>query len=216
MKTHRRRKNPQGPKPLVWRGYRNCDKCTRWRPVSDFTVYQTRTGYEQIKGTCEHCKREAERLRYEALSPEQKRKKGIKANKQAEKRRNDALHEIERLRNTLDRQNEKLEKQWDKLERGRRILSVRHGMNGTYVDITPFRMWLLRQHRLRKYNTNKLAEDMGHDASRVSRWLQGFEWNGTGRDPSPVRSIDAYIVDEIGVKMEDPGLLERLYPFADV
>jgi len=212
----RRRRNPQGPKPLVWRGYRNCDKCTRWRPVSDFTVYQTRTGYEQIKGICEPCKREAERLRYEALSPEEKRKKGIKANEQARKRRDNALHEIERLRKILDKQNKQLEKQWDKLERGRKILKVKHEESDVYVDVTPFRMWLLRQHRLLDYDTKALANAIGQNDARVNRWLQGYEWNGTGYDPSPVRSIHISTVDQIAVRIDDPGLLERLYPFVDV
>ena len=154
----------RGPKPQLWRGYRNCDKCTRWRPVSDYTVYKTRTGYEQIKGECEHCKRERETARYNKLTPEQKRAKGVKANEQAQKRRNKALAEIERLHKILDKQNEKLEKQYDKIERSRRIIRAPHGtVSGSSVDITPFRMWLLRQYRQHGYNVGELAQDIGQD-----------------------------------------------------
>jgi hypothetical protein len=32
-------------------GYRNCERCTRWRPVSDFNVYKSRSGYEQIRAS---------------------------------------------------------------------------------------------------------------------------------------------------------------------
>ena len=214
MRTRRRKKaNPHGPKPLVWRGYRNCDRCTRWRPVSDFTVYLTRTGYEQIKGTCEVCKREVERQRYNNLTSEQKRAKGIKANKQAEKRRNDALHEIERLRKILDKQNVRLDKQHDKILRAQKhTRQVRNTGSGDAVDIVPFRMWLMRQYRQHNYSTSELADAIGIDSSRVRKLLDGFYWNGTGNDPVPIRAIDIGTIDTIAVAMEDPGLLERLYP----
>ena len=209
----KKKPDPQGPKPLIWRGYRNCDRCTRWRPVSDFTVYLTRTGYEQIKGECEYCKRERERERYHRLSVEKKRAKGVAANKRTMKRRNDALHEIERLRSILDKQNEQLEKQHDKLQRARKNASPPRGtINGSAVDITPFRMWLMRQHRQHGYDTGALAEDIGMDSTRTKKWLDGFIWNGAGRDPDPIRAIDIGTVDKIGVAMGDPGLLERLYP----
>lgn len=199
--------------PKLWRGYRNCDVCTRWRPVSDFTVVRLRTGYEQIKGQCEHCKRERERARYDKLTPEQKSAKGKKANKQAQKRRHDAIDEIKRLHKILDKQNEKLDKQWDKIERSQKLVRVPRGTeNGRAVDITPFRMWLLRQYRQHDYNVGELAEDMGQDSSRVKRWLDGFQWNGAGRDPTPIRAIDVSTVDTIGVAIGDGGLLERLYP----
>jgi hypothetical protein len=203
----------RGPKPKLWRGYRNCDKCTRWRPVSDFTVHKTRTGYEQIKGECEHCKREREQARYDKLSPEQKRKRGITANKQAQKRRDSALQEIERLHNILDKQNEQLEKQHDKIERARKYTRQPRGtINGTAVDILPFRMWLLRQYRQHGYSGVVLADQMQVDERQIRRWIDGYEWNGVGRDPTPIRAIDLGTVDKISVLMNDPGLLERLYP----
>lgn len=205
----------RGPKPKHWRGRRNCDRCTRWRPVSDFTVYKTRTGYEQIKGECDHCKRERENARYAKLSEKQKRAKGIKANKQAEKRRNKALAEIERLHSIVDKQNETLEKQWYKIEHVRRHPRALYGsVNGTFVDIVPFRMWLLRQHRESGYNLSGLAMKIGVDEKQIRRWIDGFEWTGVGRDPVPIRTVAILTVDKIGIAMEDPGLLERLYPLA--
>jgi hypothetical protein len=42
--------------------------------------------------------------------------------------------------------------------------------------------------------------------------LQGYNWNGAGRDPSPVQAINIVTVDEVGVAFGDAGLLERLYP----
>ena len=108
-----------------------------------------------------------------------------KANKQAQKRRNDAMHEIKRLHKILDKQNERLEKQWDKIERSQKLLVLLTALeNGGPVDITPFRMWLLRQYRQHGYNIGELAEDIGQDPSRVRRWLDGFQWNGAGRDPT--------------------------------
>jgi hypothetical protein len=209
-----RRKNPQGPKPLVWRGYRNCDVCARWRPVSDFTVYQTRTGYEQIKGTCSECKRRIEKERYDRLTPEQKKAKGRKANKQAQKRRDKALVYIERQRDLLDKQNEKIERLEKRVEAGRTRIIHQEGtrLDDTYVDIVPFRMWLLRRHREGGYNIVQLAEEIGQDDARVGRWLRGFEWNGAGRDPTPLRSIRLSTVDAVSVALNDPGLVSRLYP----
>jgi predicted RNase H-like nuclease (RuvC/YqgF family) len=212
----KKKKNPQGPKPLVWRGYRNCDVCTRWRPVSDFTVYQTRTGYEQIKGTCDACKRQVERDRYNRLTPEQRRAKGVKANKQAAKRRNKALEYIERQAKILDRQNEKIDKLEKKVEAGRAQLRKRHrhmeNRKDEYVDIVPFRMWLLRANRESDYNTVELAARIGQDEAKVRRWLDGFQWNGAGRDPDPINSIKLSTVDSIGVAWGDGGLVQRLYP----
>ena len=209
----RRQRKPAGPKPIAWRGYRNCDRCTRWRPVSDFTVYRTRTGFEQIKGECDHCKRQREKERYDALTPEQKRAKGKKANKQAQKRRDKALVFIERQRRILDEQNHKIEILSDKIDRARKANRPPRGtVNGSAVEITPFRMWLLRKHRETGYNVGELAQAVEQDPSRVKRWLDGYMWNSAGRDPDPIRAIDVGTVDAIGVAMNDPGLLERLYP----
>jgi hypothetical protein len=209
----------RGPRPKLWRGYRNCDKCSRWRPVSDYTVYKTRTGYEQITSECDHCKREREKARYDKLSETEKRSKGIKANKRAMKRRSKALVEIERLHAIVDEQNERLEEQWAKIEQVRKARkharATRGTINGTAVDIVPFRMWLLRQYRQYGYNSSELAREMGQDEARVRRWLDGFLWTGAGRDPEPIRAINLATVDQISMAMGDSGLLSRLYPLED-
>jgi hypothetical protein len=175
----------RGPRPKLWRGYRNCDKCSCWRPVSDYTVYKTRTGYEQITSECDHCKREREKARYDKLSETEKRSKGIKANKRAMKRRSKALVEIERLHAIVDEQNERLEEQWAKIEQVRKARkharATRGTINGTAVD----------------------------------RWLDGFLWTGAGRDPEPIRAINLATVDQISMAMGDSGLLSRLYPLED-
>lgn len=206
----------RGPKPLIWRGYRNCDVCTRWRPVSDFTVYKTRTGYEQIKGECEYCKRERERERYHSLTPEQKKAKGRRANRQAQKRRDKALAYIERQREILDKQNDKIERLEQKVEHTSKLARkrVRYLEDGDYLDIVPFRMWLLRKNRETGYNIDELSEWIGQDPSRVQRWLNGYQWNGAGRDPEPVLSVHITTVDAVAVKVGDTGLLERLYPLS--
>jgi hypothetical protein len=205
-----------GPRPKLWRGYRNCERCTRWRPVSDFNVYKSRSGYEQIRGECDQCKRDREKLRYDKLSETQKRSKGIKSNKQAAKRRSKALSEIQRLHVIVDDQNERLEEQWVKIEQARKhSRAIRGTLNGTAVDIIPFRMWLLRQYRQHGYNSSALAQAMDQDEARVRRWLGGFLWTGAGRDPEPIRAITLATVDQIAIAMGDSGLLSRLYPFAD-
>jgi hypothetical protein len=202
-------------KHKTWRGYRNCDRCTRWRPVSDFTVYKTRTGYEQIKGECQECKRQREHERYQSLSEEEKRKKGKKANEQAWQRRNHALEFIERQRKILDEQNHQIEKLSDRLAliKKKNASTPPRTIKGVpALDVVPFRMWLLHRFRERGYDLNALAKEMGQDASRVRRWLDGYMWKGIGRDPTPIRVIDIDTVDKIAVNLGDPGLLERLYP----
>lgn len=207
-------KDLPGPKPKLWRGYRNCNRCSRWRPVSDFPIRKTRIGYEQITGICQACIREQEQHRYASLSWEGKQEVGRRANRNARKRKKKQLTFIERQRKILDEQNEELERMHEKYQRVRNRYIMR-GVNGDEpiaVEITPFRMWLLRQYRLRNYDLAALAEEMGQDGSRVRRWLDGFYWNGTGRDPEAIRTITIATLDEIAVALDDPGLLERLYP----
>lgn len=207
--------NPiRGPKPKLWRGYRNCERCTRWRPVSDFTVYKTRTGYEQIKGECIECKRQREKERYDKLTDEQKRAKGKKANKQAERRRNKSLHEIEKLRDEIAKQDRKLEKQHEKI-RSLRAEIPRGHWAGSGLDIVPFRMWLLRQYRIHDYNVTNLAFDLNQNERQVRRWLDGYDWNGRRGVPAPVRSITKEKIIDVGDAIGEPRLLEELYPGED-
>lgn len=202
-----------GKKPKIWRGYRNCSRCTRWRPVSDFPIRRTRTGFEQIEAVCNACKKEVASDYYNSLPPEEKQEKFEAINRREKKRKAKALSEIEHLHKMLDKQNEKIVRQQEKLTAIRKQYRPPRGtINGSAVDVTPFRMWLLRKHRETGYNLSELATSVGQDESRVKRWLDGYQWNGAGRDPLPIRAIDVGTVDAIGVAMDDTGLLERLYP----
>jgi hypothetical protein len=73
-------------------------------------------------------------------------------------------------------------------------------------------MWLLRQHRQHEYRLDLLSESIGQDPRQVERWLQGYNWNGAGRDPVAIKAINIVTIDEVGVYFGDAGLLERLYP----
>ena len=74
-------------------------------------------------------------------------------------------------------------------------------------------MWLLRKYREHGYVLEDLADKIGKDPSRTKRLIDGYMWNGAGLDPDPIRFIRLSFVDEVGVAIGDPGLLERLYPF---
>ena len=43
--------NTRTKQPKLWRGYRNCDVCTRWRPVSDFTVSSSAPATSRSRGS---------------------------------------------------------------------------------------------------------------------------------------------------------------------
>lgn len=200
----------RGPKPKIWQGYRNCSKCTRWRPVSDFTVYKTRSGFEQIKSECEVCKRGRETARYDEMSPEQKKAKGKLANINAERRRNKALRQIDRLKIDLDAAERQIEVQKLKLAEARAAVP-RGTFSGNGIDIVPFRMWLLEFHRMNDYSVPKVAALIGHSERQVYRWLNGYDRNGA-RAPVPVRSINVETVRNVGNAIDEPRLLENLYP----
>ena len=210
------KKKIRGVKPKVWRGYRNCSRCTRWRPVSDYPVRKSRspTGRDQIQSVCNECKRRQGREHYDKLSDDEKRAKGVKANQQAQKRRDRYLSGIEQQAEELAKLEAKIEKMREKMAATRAaIRTPRKSIAGqSTVDIIPFRMWLLRKNRESGYNTSELAFRMGQDEARVRRWLDGYQWNGAGRDPSPIRVITIGVVDEIAIALDDPGLLDRLYP----
>ena len=204
-----------GPKPKIWKGYRNCSRCTRWRPVSDFPIRKTRSGYEQIESVCNACKWAREKARYNGLTKEEKREYGRRVNRRARRRKQRHLHSIEHLREVLEKREQQIARQEEKLAAVKNKYRIPRGVTGDNpiaVDIVPFRMWLLRQHRLRNYETAQLADEMGQDIRRVERWLQGYNWNGVGRDPVPVLAINIDVLDEIAVALGDPGFLERVYP----
>lgn len=205
-----------GPKPKIWRGYRNCSRCTAWRPVSDFPIRKTRSGFEQIESVCNACKWSREKARYNGLSKNEKREYGRRVNRRARRRKQRQLRVIEHQRAILDKRERQIARQEEKLEavkgRYRSPRGVRDGNDGIAVDITPFRMWLLRQHRQRAYDARKLAEDIGRDERKVGEWLQGFRWQGASRDPVPIQAINVQTIDEIAIAIDEPGLLWDLYP----
>jgi len=182
--------------------------------VSDYPVRKARRpkarskGVEQIEATCEACKRRKGNTYYANLSPERKLEVGRKANQRKRERQ---LREIERMKVSLDKLEHKLDKQHVKLRAAR--ASVPRGVrNGDGADIVPFRMWLLRQHRLHGYSAKDLAAAIGQDEARVRRWLQGFQWNGKHEEPVPIRAINVETVRHIGMQMDEPRLAEELYP----
>ena len=178
------------------------------------------SGYEQIESVCTNCKNLAENVRYNGLTPQERREYGRRVNFRTRVRQQLALRQVSGLAHELERAERKIAKQEEKLEavrnRYRRPRGVEDGNAGIAVDIIPFRMWLLREHRMRGYETKKLAEDIGQDARKVSDWLQGFVWNGEGREPRPIRAINVTTIDNIAIALEDPGLLYRLYPLEEV
>jgi hypothetical protein len=204
-----------GPNPKIWRGYRNCTRCTAWRPVSDFPIRKTRSGFEQIEAVCNACKWAREKARYNGLTKEEKREYGRRVNRRTRRRKQKQLRMIEHQREVLEHRERQIARQEEKLAAVRNKYRIPRGTSGDNpiaVDIVPFRMWLLRQHRQHEYRLDLLSESIGQDPRQVERWLQGYNWNGAGRDPSPVQAINIVTVDEVGVAFGDAGLLERLYP----
>jgi hypothetical protein len=75
-------------------------------------------------------------------------------------------------------------------------------------------MWLLGQ--LKKHNVEELARKSGVDHVQLRRWANGYEWpNSSCDEPRPIRSVRLSSVDQVGVGMNDPGLLDRLYPYIE-
>ena len=182
--------------------------------MSDFPIRKTRSGYEQIESVCNACKWAREKARYNGLTKDEKREYGRRVNRRTRRRKQKQLRIIEHQREILEHRERQIAVQEEKLAAVRDKYRVPRGTAEAdiAVDIVPFRMWLLRQHRLRNYETQMLAEEMGQDVRRVEAWLQGFNWNGAGNDPVPVRAINIATLDEIAVALGDPGFLERAYP----
>jgi hypothetical protein len=201
----------RGPRPKVWRGYRNCSRCTCWRPVSDYPVYKLRSGYEQIASQCEYCKRAIERERYDNLDDEAKAEYGRRVNERNRRNREKRLKAIKQAAAEIAKQDRKLERQHEKIRSLRREIPRGH-WTGNGIDIVPFRMWLLRQYRIHEYNLENLSDDIEQDARRVKRWLDGYQWNGARGVPIPIRSINKDTVINVGMAVDEPRLLEDLYP----
>lgn len=194
-------------------GRRNCARCTRWRHAVDFKwrwnykrvkrgaahhkkTKKLRTRYPTptIDTVCRWCRNKERREYYASLTTEQKRAKGRRANENARKRRAKWEIEIHYARMAQDRAKEHYDDE--------------------NVDIVPFRMWLLGQ--LKKHNVEELARKSGVDHVQLRRWANGYEWpNSSCDEPRPIRSVRLSSVDQVGVGMNDPGLLDRLYPYIE-
>lgn len=150
----------------------------------------------KISTVCASCNRKRERESYARLTPEQKKAKGDRANKVKAKRRRKLEEQIMRARMIHDKKDPK----WDDKR----------------VDLIPFRMWVIGQIRIAG-GIKPLSVRLGVDEAAVRRWANGFEWDETSSwcEPHPILTVNVVTVDSIGVKMDDPGLLDRLYPFVD-
>jgi hypothetical protein len=188
-------------------GRRNCVRCTRWKLAVDFkwrwrrrrtagSGPKPRALTPTIDAVCASCRRAEERARYWALSEEERRAKGVQANRQAVRRQ---------------------AKQHEVIKRAQRAARTPRG----HLPLVPFRMWLLGKARL-EGGTSALARQLDMDEKNVRRWLHGYDWDndeGWGGwakcEPRPVYSVDVGTVDAAGVALGEPDLLERLYPYAD-
>jgi hypothetical protein len=207
-------------------GRRNCVACGRWLHTVDFKWrwnYRRRNvkpGEKAKNGiktkrlksryptpivdtVCRRCRSDMEKTRYRSLPPERKRERAQRSNANT------------RLRK------QKLEEQIRYARMAHRNHSRNYVDNESY-EITPFRMWLLRQVRMIG-TVESFATSYGLDAREVRRFCDGFIWEGTrglssgwdGCEPTPIQSVTLSTVDRYGVAVDDPGLLDRLYPYAE-
>lgn len=160
----------------------------------------SRSLYATVDNVCRSCRREQERQRYHSLTPEQRHDYGVRANENTAKRKAKLLEQVGRARMIQERK----DPEWDDFK----------------VDIVPFRMWVLGQVRIYG-GTQQFALRLGLDEGLVRRWANGYDWDVDSErswgqcEPRPIFSVTVATVDKVGVAMDDPGLLERLYPFAD-
>lgn len=145
--------------------------------------------------------KERERARYAALSPEEKKAYGKRANGRTKAK-------LERLK-TLEIEYRRLYREHNNLRR-----DIYSGQ--PLLDVTPFRMWLIGKQR--EYgDTYALAKIIGQDESRVRMWLQGYVWERPrveGADycgPTPVRGVTIDVVDR-ALQAEGSTTLDQLYP----
>jgi len=195
-------------------GRRNCAICGRWKHAVDYKwlwgkkrvpnidpdaktkTKNTRKRYPTpiIDTVCKSCRREQSRERYRNLTPAQKRKLVRRANANAAKRRAKWEREIHYARMSVD--------------------NKRAAPDDENLDVVPFRMWLLGQIRLQG-DASTVARMIGVNEGRVRHLADGYYWspNGYTAEPIPIRTVRVSTVDIYGLKMGDPGLLNRLYPY---
>lgn len=200
-------------------GRRNCSKCTRWRPVTDFkwrwqkrrsTIdppsglktrgLKSRYKTPQISTVCVACARSGERERYNNLSEEERQARVHKAVENTKAQRRKLREQIHYAQLAHSR---------------RRVFK-----DDQEVDLVPFRMWLLGKVRA-VGNTKALASEARVNEKAIRRWADGYDWDyeigqaWAGCEPKPIHSIRLSNVDRIGVALGEPDLLDRLYPYAE-
>ena len=144
------------------------------------------------------CRRQESRERYANFSPEQKRKVQQRANANSAKLRAKWESEIKYARMSVigrSREPNKLDEE---------------------LDIVPFRMWILGQIRIFG-STTEVAKRIGVNEGRIRHIADGYYWpyERVCDEPTPIRTVRLSTVDAYGVAMNDPGLLDRLYPYIE-
>lgn len=190
---------------------KNCTKCGRWKLAIEFPWrWKSRgrvLGIPYIHSVCLTCKSARERERYDSLTPEQKKEKGIKANKQAYERRHKLTARVIKLEARVETLEERLQKY-----RKRVGINKRTHDNEILLDIVPIRMFLIRQTRM--YSMKEIARQVGVDEAAVRRHVQGFYWESSC-DPRPVRTVTLSTVDKYLVRLNAEERLDELYPEVD-
>jgi hypothetical protein len=141
---------------------------------------------------CIRCRREADREKYSHLTAQQKQ----------------AL-----VNQVLEAKRKRLDKWEDQM---RYAIMAQHRMKSysddPSYDLVPFRMWLLGA--IRRYGGNQaLANTVGVDEKVVRRFSDGYEWVNGYDAPTPIQGVHMTMVDQFGVGVGDPDLVNRLYPY---
>jgi len=187
-------------------GRKNCKRCTRWRLLVDYTwrwrlVRSKGSGRKPrhikptIDGVCNYCRRIEEKNRYRLKTKEERKEIGRRANENRLKR---------------------IKKEQEKLDKTRALVRYQQrelGWENERVSIIPFRMWVIRQIRLRGSLAN-FANEIGYDQSLVGRWANGFYWEPESH-PVPVYSIEIGTVDKVLTAAGASFELSMIYPLKD-
>jgi hypothetical protein len=190
---------------------KNCTKCKRWKLAIEFPWRWKSRGralaIPYIHSVCSSCKTQKERERYDALTPEEKRAKGKKANRQAYERRHKLNAQVVKLKTRVETLEERLDKY-----RKRVGIAKRTYDNEILLDIVPIRMFLIKQARISSMKS--IARQVGVDESLVRRHVQGFYWESSC-DPRPVRTVTLSTVDKYLVRLNAEQRLDDMYPEID-
>jgi hypothetical protein len=75
-------------------------------------------------------------------------------------------------------------------------------------------MWLLGKAR-EMGGVDVIAREIEMDPEELRRYAHGYVWDSNHCEPNPIRYIRLGTVDEIGVRIGEQDLLNRLYPYQD-